>query len=152
MTDRTPPPSPDDFAFFHDLRVRWAEVDPQGIVFNANYLVYADTAFTEYMRALGFPYPDLFASFGTDLFVVNASLDYRASARFDDELKIGVRVDRFGRSSMRMAMGIFRDEEPLVDIALTYVNANLDDSTPAPVPQPFVDRVLTFERTPPTRN
>ena len=40
-----------DFTFFHPLRVRWSEVDPQGIVFNPNYLAYADIALTEYMRA-----------------------------------------------------------------------------------------------------
>ena len=28
-----------DFKFFHPLRVRWAEVDMQKIVFNAHYLM-----------------------------------------------------------------------------------------------------------------
>ena len=47
------PPSRDAFSFFHPLRVRWAEVDPQSIVFNGHYLTYADVAITEYFRALG---------------------------------------------------------------------------------------------------
>ena len=34
----------DDFRFFHRMRVRWAEVDMQKIVFNAHYLMYIDTA------------------------------------------------------------------------------------------------------------
>jgi acyl-CoA thioester hydrolase len=42
----------EDFAFFYPLRVRWSEVDPQNIVFNPNYLVYADIAMTEYMPAI----------------------------------------------------------------------------------------------------
>ena len=29
--------------FVHELRVRYGECDPQGIVFNANYLAYFDT-------------------------------------------------------------------------------------------------------------
>jgi acyl-CoA thioester hydrolase len=149
--DRPPPPSAEDFEFFHDFRVRWAEVDPQGIVFNANYLVYADTAVSEYMRAIGFPYPDGLAAFGTDIFVANASLDFRASAHFDDELDVGVRVDRFGRTSMRFVVGVFRDDEPLVSILLTYVNATREGSRPVPVPEAFVDRVLAFERRPPSR-
>ena len=37
----------DDFRFFHPLRVRWAEVDMQKIVFNAHYLMYVDTAMSE---------------------------------------------------------------------------------------------------------
>ena len=41
-----------DFRFFHRLRVRWAEVDMQKIVFNAHYLMYVDTAVADYWRAL----------------------------------------------------------------------------------------------------
>ncbi len=37
--------------FVHELRVRYGECDPQGIVFNANYLLYFDVAFTELWRA-----------------------------------------------------------------------------------------------------
>ena len=43
-----------DFAFSHRFRVRWSEVDPQAVVFNARYLDYADIAITEYYRAVGF--------------------------------------------------------------------------------------------------
>ena len=35
----------------HRLRVRYGECDPQGIVFNANYLAYLDQTFTELLRA-----------------------------------------------------------------------------------------------------
>ena len=41
-----------DFRFSCPLRVRWAEADPQGIVFNGHYLTYADVGITEYFRAL----------------------------------------------------------------------------------------------------
>ena len=44
-----------DFRFFHRLRVRWAEVDMQKIVFNAHYLMYFDTAVADYWRALAMP-------------------------------------------------------------------------------------------------
>src|SRR5262245_22519326 len=37
-----------DFRFVHRLRVRWAEVDRQGIVFNGHYLTYFDVGVTEY--------------------------------------------------------------------------------------------------------
>lgn len=48
----------DEFRFFHRLRVRWAEVDMQKIVFNAHYLMYFDTAITDYWRALAMPYTE----------------------------------------------------------------------------------------------
>jgi YbgC/YbaW family acyl-CoA thioester hydrolase len=45
-----------DFRCFHRLRVRWAEVDMQKIVFNGHYLMYIDTAMSDYWRALALPY------------------------------------------------------------------------------------------------
>jgi len=143
--------SVEDFAFLHGLRVRWAEVDPQGIVFNANYLVYADVAFTEYMRAIGYPYPGALEALGTDLFAVGASLDFHAPARFDDELEIGVRADRIGRTSIRFLIGAFRDRELLVSVRLTYVNATATTRTPTPLPEAFLERIGSFERKQPTR-
>src|SRR5688500_13394509 len=54
----------DDFTCSHRLRVRWAEVDAQGIVFNGHYLTYFDVGMTEYLREIGVPYPDGFLAYG----------------------------------------------------------------------------------------
>ena len=84
----------EDFKFAHRLRVRWAEVDRQGIVFNGHYLTYFDVGITEYYRALGYPYPDGLLENGTDLYVRKAELEYEASAGFDDEIDVCVRITR----------------------------------------------------------
>jgi acyl-CoA thioester hydrolase len=145
------PPGRSDFVFFHTLRVRWAEVDLQKIVFNPHYFTYFDCAVTEYMRTIGFPYPDGFAALGTDTFAVNAIANFRASARYDDLLDIGARVAHIGRTSFRVELGVFRHDELLVDGALVYVNGALDTHTPQPVPQSFIERVAAWERIAPTR-
>jgi len=45
-----------NFRFFHRLRVRWAEVDMQKIVFNAHYQKYFDTAMADLcVRRSGHP-------------------------------------------------------------------------------------------------
>src|SRR5215468_1790144 len=77
-----------DFVFCHALRVRWAEVDRQGIVFNGNYLTYFDVGITEYWRAIGYPYPDALLQNGCDTFAVKATIEYRAPARYDDLLDV----------------------------------------------------------------
>ena len=46
-----------DFRHRLPLRVRWAEVDLQGVVFNGHYLAYCDVCVTEYWRAIGMTYP-----------------------------------------------------------------------------------------------
>src|SRR5688500_14464966 len=96
-----PPPSFDEFVLRHPLRVRWAEVDAQGVVFNAHYLLYFDVAITEYMRALGC------LGFSTATYLVHAAVDYRRPARFDDDLIVGVRIGTLGRTSFRARFAVF---------------------------------------------
>lgn len=147
----TSPPARDDFTFFHDLRVRWAEVDAQGIVFSAHYVMYFDLAMTEYMRAIGVPYPDVLKSEGSDSFIVHASVNYRASAAYDDELSIGARVARIGRTSMTFEFAVLRAGQVLADGILIYVNGTLDGKKPTPWPAAFLERITAFERTAPER-
>ncbi len=95
----------EQFTFCHTLRVRWAEVDKQGIVFNGNYFLYFDVAITEYYRAIGIDYPDgIVKAFGTDLYTVKATAEYHGSAEYDDILDIHGRIARLGRSSMQFLL------------------------------------------------
>ena len=80
------------FTFVHPLRVRWAEVDRQDVVFNAHYFTYFDVAVTEYWRAVGMDYPRAFVALGTDLFARKASAEFHAPAGYDDVLEIGCRA------------------------------------------------------------
>ncbi len=138
-----------DFSFFHPLRVRWAEVDLQRVVFNGNYLLYFDVAFTEYWRASGLPDPLAQQAAGAELFVRKAQIEYHGSAGFDDELQIGVRCARLGRSSMTVAIAIFRGDEHLIDGELVYVYADAQEKKSLPVPDAWRTRIAQIERTRP---
>jgi acyl-CoA thioester hydrolase len=107
--------------FTTTIRVRWGEVDAQGVVFNPNYFVYADVAATEFFRAAGVmadTYPDMGQSY-----VVDARASFRGSARFDDLLDIEVSAPRIGRSSYDLRVDIRRDGSLLTEVSLTYVRA-----------------------------
>jgi acyl-CoA thioester hydrolase len=140
-----------DFRFAHRLRVRWSEVDAQGIVFNPNYFVYGDVGFTEYMREVGLAYPQDLHAAGCDLFTVAAAAQFRDSARYDDELAIAVRTAEIGRTSLRFEMHVYRDDALLVAIELTYVNAGRESRRAEPVPNAFIERIVAFEQTAPAR-
>ena len=94
----------DRYRLRESLRVRWAETDMQGIVFNGHYLTYFDVAITEYWRAIGMPYPAAFAGTGVDLFAVKSTVEYLAPARYDDMIEVGCRAARLGRSSIGFAL------------------------------------------------
>ncbi len=137
-----------DFIFSHPLRVRWAEADLQGIVFNGHYLTYADVGITEYFRAMGHAYSGETGVKGADFFAVRTLLEYRSPARFDDMLDIHVRIARLGNSSMQFLIGIYRDDELLVNGEVVYVHAG-EDRRPSAIPQAFREAVQGFETTPP---
>ena len=85
--------------FRHRIRVRFNECDGQGVVFYANYLMYFDVAMTELWReAFGGGYAGMIAE-GTDAMVAEASIRYRAPARFDDEVDLVASVTRLGNTS-----------------------------------------------------
>lgn len=138
-----------DFTFSHRLRVRWAEVDRQGIVFNGHYLTYFDVGFTEYCRAIGCPYPDALLAHGSDLFAKKAALEYHAPAQYDDELDVLVRVARVGRSSVQFLIEIHRGDTLLISGEIVYVNADPVARKAAPVPAFLREAIGRFERVAP---
>jgi YbgC/YbaW family acyl-CoA thioester hydrolase len=123
-----------DFRFLHRLRVRWAEVDLQRIVFNPHYLMYLDTALADYWRAMGLPYEPTLAALGGELFVKKATLEYHASAVYDDFLDVGLRCARVGNTSIQLQGGIFRGDQLLVGADLVHVFADPLTRTPLTVP------------------
>jgi YbgC/YbaW family acyl-CoA thioester hydrolase len=134
-----------DFRFLERLRVRWAEIDAQKIVFNAHYLMYIDTAVTGYWRALALPYVQTLEYLGGDLFVRKATLEYEGSARVDDVLDVGIRCARVGNSSLVFSVGVFRQDQLLVSGEIVYVFADPATQTSKPVPQELREVLQAFE-------
>jgi YbgC/YbaW family acyl-CoA thioester hydrolase len=135
----------DNFRLVHRLRVRWAEVDMQKIVFNAHYLMYFDTAITDYWRALALPYEEAMVLLGGELYVKKASVEYHGSAHFDDRLVVGLKCERIGNSSMLFTGAIFRDDELLITCELVYVFADPVSQTSRPVPPGLRSLIERFE-------
>ncbi len=102
-------------------RVRFHECDAQGFLFNSRYLELADVAMTEWLRGLGWSYPEFVAA-GADPSVVRAEVDFRLPARFDDELDLEVACVHVGTSSFRLVTSFRRDGEEVASSHLVYVN------------------------------
>ena len=134
-----------EFRFFDRLRVRWAEVDAQKIVFNGHYLTYFDTAVGGYWRAMALPYVATMEYLGGDLFVRKNSVEYLSSARYDDVLDVGVRCARIGNSSLVLHAAVLRGDELLVSGELVYVFADPEAQTSKPVPQELREALQDFE-------
>ena len=141
-----------DFRHRLPLRVRWAEVDRQGVVFNAHYLLYADVCVTEYWRAIGMRYPEDFEPLASDLYVRKAMVDYRAAAVYDDEFEVCGRIARIGTSSLQFSVEMFRRDQtdaPLATVELVYVYVDAASKAPRPVDEALRARIRAFEATGP---
>lgn len=136
------------YAYFFPLRVRYAEVDLQGVVFNAHYLTYFDTAITEFMRSAGYDYKALFTSRGLDFHLVKATVEYLKPIGFDQEIEVGVAVDRVGNSSITFALSIFPKDQAicLARGEIIWVCAKIGTHKSHPLPDDFVAMVSPKEK------
>src|SRR5205814_4600679 len=76
----------DEFPFFTDVSVRFAETDAQGVAHNASYLVWFEVARVEYLRRYAGGYQAL-RDHGIEAFVLESHVRYRVPTRFDDRLR-----------------------------------------------------------------
>jgi acyl-CoA thioester hydrolase len=119
--------------FRHRLRVRYNECDPQGVVFNANYLTYFDLTMTELWRELG-GYQAMVDA-GVDMVVAEARIRYLAALRFDDDFEVQAIVVRLGSTSMTTGIALVRGDEQVVEGELRHVFIESGGGETAPIPE-----------------
>jgi len=129
------------------LRVRYVECDMQGRAFNGHYLTWVDMAHTEALRGLAGGHQTL-TERGIDVVVVNAEVQFRRPARFDDELVVDVAIEPPGHTSLRSRYRIERGTELIAEAALTHVCVDATSFEKLPWPDWFRDRLAAAADTP----
>jgi acyl-CoA thioester hydrolase len=124
--------------FVHQLRVRYSECDQQGVVFNGNYLFYYDVALTELWRDRIGPYNEVVAR-GIDVVVAEATLRYRAAARFDELLDIAVPVKHLGTTSLIVAPEFRVGDRLIADGEIRHVFVDPKTLQKKPMPDDIRD-------------
>ncbi len=126
------------------LRVRYAECDMQGRVFNGHYLTWTDMAHTEALREHVGGYQGLIDN-GIDLVVAAAELQFRAPARFDDELMVRVYIDTPGNTSLSSRFVIGRGDEVIAEATMVHVCVDATTFEKRPWPDWFRDRLAAAD-------
>ncbi len=113
--------------YTHQIRVRYGELDPQGVVFNANYLAYCDDAFDTWLRnALG----NGLEQHQADVMLKKAEVIWHSPARLGDVIELEVSIKRWGQTSFDaffQAKGVF-------EATITYVCVQQKTTTPMRFP------------------
>ncbi len=136
----------EDFRYKSEFRVRFGETDLQGVVFNANFLLYTDTTQLDYFRHIGVPYDELRRQ-GHDVYLVDVRLRFRAPARFDEVIESFTRISGFGNSSLRMEFEMYEKESGrlLAECGATYVIVEEASGRPTRAPAYLRAAVIAFE-------
>jgi len=117
--------------FRHAITVRYGECDMPGVVFNANYLAYADDVCDRWMTAaLGRGWDERF-----DAVVKTATLEWHSAARHSDTIDFRLRVARWGTSSFDVRLAATVGGRPIVTIDIVYISVAPGTHVPAPVPE-----------------
>lgn len=89
-----------DLAGSIQVRVRYAECDPMGVAYHANYLPWMEIGRTELLRTSGVSYGTMEAE-GFFLVITRCELRYRRPVRYDDLIEIRTKVENAGRIKIR---------------------------------------------------
>jgi acyl-CoA thioester hydrolase len=104
--------------FTWPVRIYYEDTDAGGIVFYANYLKFFERARTEWLRAVGVGQQELLEQHGALFVVKNASLDFHAPARLDDEVSLTLTIAKLGAASVQFTQQAWRGETLLTSASV----------------------------------
>jgi acyl-CoA thioester hydrolase len=133
------------FAFSTDVRVRFAETDAQGIVHNANYLVWFELARVAYLERYAGGYPKL-RSTGIEALVLESHVRYLRPARFDDCLSIHARCRDVRGARFRYEYAVERAGETIADGWTAHATVDPGTFRPTRVPRWLIEAIEAAER------
>lgn len=122
--------------FTFELDVRYIEIDQQGVVFNAWYLMYFDEAMTAFLSHRGLSY-DALRTGGHDVMLVHSEIDWRDGLRWGDRAAIDVSCARAGRTSFALDFRARRGEDVVVEAQTVYAVVATDGSGARTIPRPL---------------
>jgi len=104
-----------------EARVYYEDTDAGGIIYHANFLKFAERGRTESLRTAGYDHHQIMSKFKLLLVVKHLEIDYKASGRLDDWLKIETVVTEVGNTSLIMHQRIRRETKVLAELKVVIV-------------------------------
>ena len=126
--------SKNDFKVFWEATIRYYELDPQGVMHNANHVAFFDQAITAYFKHIDFDYLKVIEDTKKDFHTVQILVQYIKPLYFDQDIEIGVKIKDIGNSSMTWIMGMFLIETGELVSSCEAVHVYTDQTTMKPTP------------------
>ena len=126
--------SKDEFEVFWEATVRYYELDPQGVMHNANHVAFFDQAITAYFKHVDYDYVSDIEETKKDFHTVQVLVQYNKPLYFDQDIETGVKIKEIGNSSMTWVMGMFLKETGDLVSSCEAVHVYTDQTTMKPTP------------------
>ena len=126
--------SRNEFPAFWEATVRYYELDPQGVMHNANHVAFFDQAITAYFKFIEYDYLSDIEETNKDFHTVQVLVQYNKPLHMDQTVEIGVKIKEIGNTSMTWIMGMFlKDTDELVS-SCEAIHVYTDKTTKKPTP------------------
>lgn len=128
-----------------ELRVRYADTDQMGRVYNGKFFEYFEVGRTEMMREHNLPYKSIEAN-GYQMPVAEAHINYKSPAYYDEVLIIETRVEALPTVKVKIDHTIFSKErnEIVAEGYITLVFINMNTKRPSRPPEFFMNAIRKF--------
>ena len=135
--------SKDAFQVFWEATIRYYELDPQGVMHNANHVAFFDQAITAYFKHVNYDYLSDIEETKKDFHTVQVLVQYNKPLYFDQDIEIGVKIKEIGNSSMTWIMGMFLKETDELVSLCEAVHVYTDQTTmkATPITEDFKEKL-----------
>ena len=129
--------------FYHTVKVYYEDTDAGGVVYYANYLKYLERARSEALSSIGLSNLQIKEKYGALIIVKSCNIEYKKSARLEDELKIRSFIKSITKTSFFMNQFITKNEDEIVEsqVHLVFVN---EKGKPVKVPDLIFDNFKPY--------
>ena len=112
--------------FLFKLKVYYEDTDSGGVVYYANYLKFLERARSGFIYSIGLSNKKLLNEFDTLIIVKSCNIEYKKSAKLEDELEIFSSIKSYTKTSFIMEQIVKRRDEiiAVAEVALVTINKN----------------------------
>tara|TARA_B100001105_G_scaffold210928_1_gene175503 strand:- start:54 stop:488 length:435 start_codon:yes stop_codon:yes gene_type:complete len=137
----------EDFNFSYHVKVRYSEVDHQGIVYNSHYLGYADETVVAYLKEINFDLLEYSKKHKGDFHAVKTTLEYFNALGPEEEIDVYIKVGRIGNSSLTFHIEIYSNKtnELTTKCELIWVYVNQETHKSEKLPEELINKIKKFQ-------
>jgi acyl-CoA thioester hydrolase len=129
--------------FYHNVKVYYEDTDAGGVVYYANYLKYLERARTEALATIGLSNLQIKEKFGALIIVKSCNIEYKKSARLEDQLIVRSFIKSVTKTSFIMNQFITKEETSIVEAQIHLVFVN-EKGKPVKVPGVIFDNFKPY--------